>query len=259
MATRRKTSRSKPAAAPNPFRVMSAQALAKSDQTETHIYGKGHRCDTDTRGFPTPRNRAPVRLVVDASEGFIPLWRRNVTLRWRFNEKSLRHFADINAAKAQIRNLLGQALLLWGDAVPVKFSEKTDAWDFEIVVKQKDDCDASGCVLASAFFPDQGRHKLYIYPMTFGEPKNEQIDTLAHELGHVFGLRHFFALLSEKAWPSLIFGKHKPFSIMNYGAKSKMTSQDRRDLKALYAKAWSGELKEINGTKIKLVKPFHMT
>ena len=151
-----------------PFRVVSTAEADKSTKSDTHIYGNGHRCDTDTRGFPTPRNRGPVGLVVDASEGFIPLWRKNVTLRWRFNEKSLKQFADINAAKDEIRNLLGQALLLWGDAVPVKFSEKTDAWDFEIVVEQKDDCDASGCVLASAFFPDQGRHKLYIYPGLLG-------------------------------------------------------------------------------------------
>lgn len=197
MTKRITTSSSRTAARSNPFRVMSPQAVAKSNKRDAHIYGKGHRCDTDTRGFPTPRNRGPVGLVVDASEGFIPLWRKNVTLRWRFNEKSLKHFADVKAAKDEIRNLLGQALLLWGDAVPVKFSERTDAWDFEIVVEQKDDCDASGCVLASAFFPDQGRHKLYIYPMTFDEPKKEQIDTLAHELGHVFGLRHFFALLAE--------------------------------------------------------------
>ena len=259
MSKSKRTSGSRISGASNPFRVVSADEDAKSKKSDTHIYGRGHRCDTDTRGFPTPRNRGPVGLVVDASEGFIPLWRKNVTLRWRFNEKSLKHFTDIKAAKDEIRNLLGQALLLWGDAVPVKFSERTDAWDFEIVVEQKNDCDASGCVLASAFFPDQGRHRLYIYPMTFDEPKKEQIDTLAHELGHVFGLRHFFAQLSEKAWPSRIFGKHKPFSIMNYGAKSAMTSQDRQDLKSLYAKAWSRELKEINGTKIKLVKPFHMT
>ncbi len=83
------------------------------------------------------------------------------------------------------------------------------------------------------------------------------VETLVHEIGHTFGLRHFFANVSETAWPSVIFGKHEPFSIMNYGHKSILTDDDKSDLKALYEKVWSGELIEINDTRIVLVKPFH--
>jgi Matrixin len=243
----------------DPFRKLSSAELAAATKGCAHVYGKGHRCHTDTLGHATPEGRGPADLVLDATEGFIPLWRKGVTLRWRFQAQSLLRFADPIAAKAAVRNLVGKALLLWGDAVPVKFAERKDAWDFEIVIKDADDCDINGCVLASAFFPDQGRHELVIYPRTFGEPVKEQIETLAHELGHVFGLRHFFAKISEKLWPSVMFGKHQPFSIMNYGAKSTMTADDRSDLKMLYKKAWSGELTEINGTPIKLVKPFHLS
>jgi Metallo-peptidase family M12B Reprolysin-like len=243
---------------PDPFRRLSPEALAKAKKGSAHVFGKGHRCDTDTPGHPTPDNHGPVELVLDSSDGFIPLWQKGVLLRWRFQEQSLRHFSDVNAAKAAIRKLMGQALLLWGDAVPIKFSERKDAWDFEVVAKEADNCDINGCVLASSFFPDQGRHELLIYPKTFDEPMKEQVDTLAHEFGHVFGLRHFFAQISEKKFPSVKFGHQRPFSIMNYGAKSVMTPADRADLKALYEKAWAGELTQINGTRIKLVKPFHM-
>ena len=76
-------------------------------------------------------------------------------------------------------------------------------------------------------------------------------------MGHIFGLRHFFAQLKETAWASEIFGEHRPFSIMNYGDESQMTEQDRSDLKLMYSKVWSDELTNINGTPIKLVKPFH--
>ena len=89
--------------------------------------------------------------------------------------------------------------------------------------------------------------------------RKEQVDTFIHEIGHVFGLRHFFANISEKRWPSEIFGKHKPFSIMNYGDQSELTDDDKSDLKRLYQMAWDGELTEINGTEIRLVKPFHTT
>jgi hypothetical protein len=152
---------------------------------------------------------------------------------------------------------LGEALLAWGDAAPIKFAQQEDVWDFEIIMRRADDCDVNGCVLASAFFPDGGRHELVLYPKMFTQSTTEQVETLVHEIGHVFGLRHFFANLSETAWPSHIFGTHNPFSIMNYGSKSVLTDEDKADLKRLYRMAWSGELTNINGTPIRLVKPFH--
>jgi hypothetical protein len=223
------------------------------------VYGHGAVCDTDKLGHATPQGRSPLEIVVDASEGFIPLWAKDMTLRWRFQERAMSVFADPKAAKTEIRKLLGEALLAWGSAVPVKFAEQKNLWDFEIVTKRSDDCDINGCVLASAFFPDAGRHKLVIYPKMFTQSRKEQVDTLIHEIGHVFGLRHFFAQVGETAWPSEVFGTHNPFSIMNYGSQSELTDNDKADLKKLYQKAWSGELTQINGTSIRFVKPFSTT
>ena len=226
--------------------------------SEVHLYGKNERkCDTDSRGYPTPKNRNPLEIVLDASEGFIPLWNENVTLRWRFSPSLYNFFRYPDDAMDGIRQLFAKGLLEWGDAVPIKFSERNDAWDFEIIVK-KDNCDHRGCTLASAFFPDGGRHQLAIYPKMFEQSEQEQIETMAHELGHVFGLRHFFAELSESSFPSVKFGKHEPFTIMNYGNKSKMTENDRNDLKLLYNKVWNNELNEINGTRIVTFSPYHI-
>ena len=239
---------------------LEAKQVDAITEGRTHVIGPPNRhiiCRTDTRGYATRLNRSPLDIVVDASEGFIPLWAKDVVLRWRFQAQSLSQFANPDATKSAIRTLMAKALLEWGGAAPVKFSEREDAWDFEVAVKQTDDCDINGCTLASSFFPDAGRHELLIFPRMFQEPATEQVETLAHEFGHVFGLRHFFAQVSEKEFPSVVFGKHHPFSIMNYGAKSKMTANDRSDLKRLYEKAWSGELKKINGTAIRLVQPFH--
>ena len=86
----------------------------------------------------------------------------------------------------------------------------------------------NGYVLASAFFPDAGRHELVIYPKMFSQSRREQVDTLIHEVGHIFGLRHFFANIRETAWPSQVFGTHKPFSIMNYGHQSELTDDRQR-------------------------------
>jgi len=241
----------------DPFRRLPPEAAAKARADEQHVYGHRVKCVTDTRGHTQPGNDARVRIVVDSSEGFIPLWAKNCTLRWRFQEQSMKTFANPEAAKTRIRELMGKALLLWGDAVPIKFAERKDAWDFEVTMRNADDCDINGCTLAMAFFPDAGRHELLLYPQMFEYPEKEQVETLAHEFGHVFGLRHFFAKIEEKEWKSEIFGTHKPFTIMNYGAKGVMRAADRNDLKKLYQKVWSHELTAINGTNIRLFRPAH--
>lgn len=239
-----------------PFQRRDPEESARELESQVHVYGDGVVCETDSRGFATPRNRNPAEIVVDASEGFIPLWAKDMTLRWRFQERSLNGFVNPDAAADAIRQLFGEALLAWGEAAPVRFAQRDDAWDFEIVVRDVDHCSPSGCVLASAFFPDAGRHELVIYPKMFSQVRKEQVDTFIHEIGHAFGLRHFFANVSETTWPSEVFGTHKAFSIMNYGDKSELTNVDRSDLKNLYGLAWSGQLTHINGTEIRLVRPF---
>lgn len=239
----------------SPFQL---RKMEKADP-EVHVFGNGIVCDTDTRGHATPGGRSPLEIVFDASEGFIPLWAKCTTLRWRFQDHSLRSFESPASAKAEIRKLLGEALLAWGDAAPVKFAERDDAWDFEVVMREADRCSINGCVLASAFFPDAGRHELRLYPTLFNQSTEEQVETFIHEIGHTFGLRHFFANLSEDQWPSVIFGTHKRFSIMNYGSDSKLTAEDKSDLRRFYQLVWSGELTEVNGTPVRLVRPFHTT
>jgi hypothetical protein len=241
----------------NPFRARNPADAVREVEPQLHVLWPGVVCATEPRGYETPQNRTPFEIVVDASEGFIPLWAKDMTLRWRFQERSMSVFEDPEAAETAIKQLLGEALLKWGDAAPVKFAQRNDAWDFEIVIRESDRCNTSGCVLASAFFPDAGRHELEVYPKMLTQSRKEQVDTLVHEIGHIFGLRHFFANVSEKAWPSEVFGTHKPFTIMNYGNQSELTDDDRTDLGRLYRSAWSGELTEINGTAIRLVKPFN--
>jgi hypothetical protein len=232
------------------------KGLSVIEQSIVHEVSPGFICDTESRGHAVPSGRSPAELVVDASEGFIPLWSEHTTLRWRFRERSLVGLEKPAALKARVRKLFGDALVAWGTAAPVRFTEDNDVWDFEIVMRANDDCSAGGCVLASAFFPDAGRHALTLYPMLFQQTADEQVDTLTHEIGHIFGLRHFFAPISEASSPSEIFGTHSKFSIMNYGAYSTLTEADRLDLAELYRQVWSGERTEINGTPIRLVAPF---
>lgn len=226
-------------------------------ESNIHIYGaKSMNCETESKGYATPKNRKPLEIVVDASEGFIPLWKKGKILRWRFSPSLYNFFQNPEEAMMEIRKIFSKGILAWKDATPIKFSERNNAWDFEITVK-KDNCNYGGCTLASAFFPDSGRHQLTIYPKLFSQSPEEQTETMAHELGHIFGLRHFFANISEKAFPSVKFGQQNQFTIMNYNENTIMTDNDKNDLKALYEKVWSGELTEINGTRIVTFLPYH--
>lgn len=239
------------------FELRADDKATQLAESRIHVLGPGIVCDTEPRGYATPQGRSPLEIVVDATRGFIPLWAPEVKLHWRFRESSMENFSKPEAAKTAIRNLFGEALLAWGSAAPVMFTEDTDLWDFEIVMSTADDCTPMGCVLASAFFPDAGRHQLFVYPKMFTQSPKEQVDTLIHEIGHIFGLRHFFAQISETKWASEIFGTHSEFSIMNYGELSELTDEDRDDLRRLYQSVWAGSLTHINGTRIRQVKPFH--
>ena len=257
MPTTKRAKAERPDSPPDAFQLEPREKPTQEAESRIHLLGPGVICDTESRGYAMPQGRSPLEIVVDASEGFIPLWATDVTLRWRFRESSMTNFSDPVAAQTEIRNLLGEALLAWGSAAPIAFTEDIDVWDFEVVVRTGDDCSPSGCVLASAFFPDSGRHQLTLYPKMFTQSRKEQVDTLIHEIGHVFGLRHFFAQVSETAWPSEIFGTHSKFSIMNYGSLSELTAEDKDDLRRLYQSVWAGSLADINGTPIRLFKPYH--
>jgi hypothetical protein len=238
------------------FKLRTGKEPTREAEAEVHLLGPGIVCDTEPRGRETPNGQSPTELILDSTAGFIPLWARNTTLRWRFRERSMASFANPVAAKREIRKLFGEALVKWGTAVPVRFKEDNDLWDFELVMNGGDNCNASGCVLASTFFPDSGRHKFMIYPKMFTQSRKEQVDTFVHEVGHIFGLRHFFARISESKWPSEIFGTQDKFTIMNYGELSELSVADRQDLARLYQAAWSGALTHVNGTPIRLVTPF---
>ena len=235
----------------DPFELRDDQVA----NPEEHVFGKQHVCRTEMRGQSHSGHEGLFEIVVGMAKT-IPLWATGVVLRYRFDSRSFRRFADPEAAKAAIRGLLGKAIAEWGAAAPVAFAEKKSNFDFEIVARNADDCDINGCVLASSFFPGTAQQKLTIYPRMFEQSAVEQIATIVHELGHVFGLRHYFAQISETQWASQTFGTHNKFSIMNYGEDSILTDADRADLRDLYSKARSGTLTHINVAKIELFKPF---
>ncbi len=218
----------------------------------------GHRirCGTEQRGYSTPNNSDSDDLRIDTPEGFASLWAEGTTLRWRFSPQAMLRFRYPQDEMEKIRVAMKRGLALWGDACPVRFTEARSNCDFEVAPAFMDDCDPTGCVLASAFFPNGGQNTLRIFPRMWGLPEEEQAETMAHEFGHIFGLRHWFAHIREQYRDQVPFGSNSPFTIMNYGRFGEMTDADRDDLRLLYREAWRGNLTEINGTPIRFVKPY---
>ncbi|AFZ38293.1 peptidase M10A and M12B matrixin and adamalysin (plasmid) [Stanieria cyanosphaera PCC 7437] len=240
----------------NEFELLTPEEIAQKSNSQVHVFGDGVVCDTEPR-YIEPRGP---EIVLDATNGFIPLWEKNTTLRWRFQQRSFLAFRNPEAAKASIRRLFDRAFSAWGDAAPIKFEENSQLWDFEILVRRNDECDRNGCVLASAFFPNPFQNnQLVIYPQMLARTEQTQVNTLIHEIGHIFGLRHFFAKISETDAPSVVFGVDREVSIMNYGPKSQLTDDDKADLKRLYELVWSGQLTKINQIPIRSIKAFHTT
>jgi|GEM_PF-776073 len=239
------------------FSLLGDQEIADRLESASHIYHGGAICKTDKIGHEKPPHR-PDGLVLDVNYGFIPLWAPNVTLRWKFDDRSLLHYRDPESVKNYIRDMIERGLRLWEDAIPVTFFEDTHTCDFKVTVSRHNDCFSNGaCVLGEAFFPSGSpNNRLTLFPELFNRSPNTQNEIMAHEFGHIFGLRHFFAKIKEQAWPSEIFGTHSKFTIMNYGKESKMTPKDIEDLKILYTSVWNGTLTHINGTPIRLQVPY---
>jgi len=76
-------------AAASPFALRDEKQAAERKAPHVHILRKGFRCVTDKAGKPVPNGRSNLELVVDASEGFIPLWAQGVILRWQFADGTL--------------------------------------------------------------------------------------------------------------------------------------------------------------------------
>lgn len=63
----------------NPFQLRESEQVSGKQVTLVHVFKTGETgetkviCDTDSRGHATPKGRTPLEIVLDASEGFIPL------------------------------------------------------------------------------------------------------------------------------------------------------------------------------------------
>ncbi|KAF1959331.1 hypothetical protein CC80DRAFT_533493 [Byssothecium circinans] len=177
-----------------------------------------YRCDTECKS------------CLDLSVGYdgtIHLWEPFTTIKIYVSTKT--HPTKYKAAVCAVQEAINDwnaALSGPHDPRP-RFQQVETKGEATCQVKFKrqptcDECDQDpkkGEVLAHAFFPDQ-HPTIILYTAAFKESNVVYLkNVLNHELVHVQGVRHYFAVNEDKAWglkPSTEVGEADEFSISNY-------------------------------------------
>ncbi|KAF2731455.1 hypothetical protein EJ04DRAFT_442969 [Polyplosphaeria fusca] len=102
--------------------------------------------------------------------------------------------------------------------------------------------DKDSGTIASAFFPNEVK-EVRIYDKTLTEAKWREIlmNSLLHEIGHIIGLRHEFALTARKdngdlrESPAQRFGSTNEHSVMSYDDVNIIQESDKKDVLDFYA------------------------
>ncbi|KAH6842170.1 hypothetical protein B0I37DRAFT_193461 [Chaetomium sp. MPI-CAGE-AT-0009] len=161
----------------------------------------------------------------------IPRWKKHQEIKWA--ALKVGYPSEAHARYATYK--LAQATKDWNDCeVGVTFKWVSSIDEATFVLEYGGN---KGNVLAEAFFPNSDPlSSLFVYKSAFTQENLPILKNIfLHELGHVLGLRHEFALESEKSWAALRFGTPNPVSVMSYTFPPTIQDSDKEDTKLFYS------------------------
>lgn len=200
--------------------------------------GSEYHCVTQRRIGGAANGYTEARVGYD---GFAGRWKPGSVLRYNIDSRSFRNqgltgFTEIEMIKA---------ISMWGNlGVEFMMVDDTQSATFQIQYRELPENqgpdDRHGKVYARSFFPRTNPGILYVYGCALDESSKPHLaNILAHEIGHILGLRHEFADVGERELPSILWGKPSPKSVMNCfwnaAAWSSVQKQDIQEVKEFYA------------------------
>jgi len=204
--------------------------MAAKTSFDDLIIHSHYKCNTED-----PSNE----LWVHLEGGEVPLWQYDAVVTFTLLSSSFPSVAHANFTKEQILAAISD----WGiSGIELRFVPESDSRKATFIVRYSKR--PNGGTIARAFFPTAEQSDVVIYPLAFSRGQIDYLkNVLAHELGHVYGLRHEFAI---EEGDTLQFGPSNSSSVMNYNDPPVIQSSDRIWLQKLYNK---NELITFIGTK----------
>ena len=160
----------------------------------------------------------------------IPRWKKDQVVKWA--ALKVGYPSEAHARYATYK--LAQAADDWNKCeVGVTFEWVSSIDDATFVLEYGGNKDN---VLAEAFFPNSDPlSSLFVYKRAFTRENLPILKNIfLHELGHVIGLRHEFALEREKSWAAVRFGTPNPVSVMSYTSPPTIQDSHKRDTRVFY-------------------------
>jgi hypothetical protein len=213
--------------------------------------GDSYVCKTQRAGLS--------EIIIGLGRGNITLWESGSVINWvaradgyPSKEQAITAAQAVYAAASAWNNALG-------GRVKFTYTDKFDDACFQVSYYGKDDG-----VLASSFFPEQWRtplNDLYVYETQYNPDQIQYIaNTMAHELGHILGLRHEFSQEGIPGWlppedniggvESVIYGTRNPKSVMAYYKGQQIQQSDEIDVCSAYDILTNGRVYVGQNTKL---------